>query len=131
MDDDPGQRRRPLVGVVGPCCAGKTTLVNGLNVVGIPARVIAQEHSYVPHMWQAITGPDLLIYLDVSYPVAQQRRWMNWMPADLEEQHYRLRHARAHCNLYMPTDDLTRAQVLDRALAFVASQPGLPAAPVV
>ncbi len=131
MGDEPDQRRRPLVGVVGPCCAGKTTLVKALTALGIPARVIAQEHSYVPHMWQTISGPDWLIYLDVSYGVAQERRRMNWTPADLEEQHRRLRHARTYCDLYLPTDDLTPAQVLEQTLALVTSQPRPPAPPVV
>jgi thymidylate kinase len=117
--------------VVGPCCAGKTTLVTALAAQGIAARVIAQEHSFVPHMWQVITHPDWLIYLDVSYPVAQQRRWMNWTPADLEEQRHRLRHARQHCNLYISTDDLAPLAVLAQAVTFIKSQPGPPAAPVV
>ena len=131
MGVDPDQRRRLLVGVVGPCCAGKTTLVKSLAELGIPARVIAQEHSYVPHMWQTISDPQWLIYLDVSYGAAQQRRWMNWTPGDLEEQHHRLRHARAHCDLYLSTDGLTPAQVLDQTVALIRSRPGPPDAPVV
>ncbi len=131
MGDEPDQRPRPLVGVVGPCCAGKTTLVRALTELGIPARVIAQEHSYVPHMWRTITDPGLLIYLDVSFDVAQQRRRMTWTPADLEEQHHRLRHARAHCDLYLPTDDLTPAQVFEQALALIGSRRDPPGTPVV
>jgi hypothetical protein len=119
MDNEPDQRRPPLVGIVGPCCAGKSTLLSALQALGYSARVIAQEHSYVPHMWQVLTRPTWLVYLDVTYLVAQQRRWMDWTPADLEEQHHRLRHAREHCHLYLPTDPLTPDQVLDQNLDFL------------
>jgi hypothetical protein len=131
MDDEPDQRRPPLVGIVGPCCAGKTTLFQALNALGYAARVVAQEHSFVPYMWQVITRPRWLIYLDVSYPVAQQRRWMDWTPADLDEQHRRLRHAREHCHLYLPTDALTPAQVLEATLEFLKGHSASPTVPVV
>jgi thymidylate kinase len=110
-----------VVGVVGPCSAGKSTLVRALQARGYAARHIAQEHSFVPHMWQTVARPDVLIYLDVSYPVAQQRRWMDWQPADLAEQRRRLEHARAHCHLYLATDDLSIETVRERALDFLAS----------
>ena len=58
---------RLIIGVVGPCAAGKTTLVAALREMGYNVRHIAQEHSYVPYMWQRLAKPDLLIYLDVSY----------------------------------------------------------------
>jgi adenylate kinase family enzyme len=127
--DEPAERRPRLggvrrvgdhlVGIVGPCCAGKTTLASALCAHGYAARVIAQEHSYTPYMWEAITHPDTLIYLDVSYAVAQQRRWMNWTTADLAEQHRRLRHAREHCHLYLHTDPLTPEQVYEQVAAFL------------
>ena len=97
---------RPIVGIVGPCCAGKTTLARLLQAQGFNAKPIAQEHSFAPRMWQQIGHADLLVYLDVSHPVALQRRWMNWQPADLEEQHRRLGHARQHASLYVDTDPL-------------------------
>ncbi len=53
--------------------------MQGLKQRGYPnARPISQEHSYVPYMWQRITNPDVLIYLDVSFENAQKRRWLNW-----------------------------------------------------
>ena len=55
------------IGVVGPCGAGKSTLVNALAEHGYPARHIAQEHSYVPSMWKRMVNPDILIYLEASY----------------------------------------------------------------
>ncbi len=56
-----------LIGVVGPCGAGKSSLVAGLKAEGFLVRHIAQEHSYVPDMWKRLSNPDILIYLDVSY----------------------------------------------------------------
>ena len=57
---------RPLIAVVGVCAAGKSTLVQALRAEGFNARQVLQEHSYVPNMWQRITNPDLLIYLDCT-----------------------------------------------------------------
>jgi cytidylate kinase len=109
------------VGVVGPCCAGKSTLVAALTARGYVARHIAQEHSFAPRMWHVIGHTDVLVFLDVSYAVAQQRRWMNWQPHHLQEQQRRLRHARDHCHLYLHTDTLTAQEVLNRVLAFLAA----------
>lgn len=108
-----------LVGIVGPCGAGKTTLTDALAAQGYQVRHIAQEHSYVKDMWKRITGPDLLIFLDVSYPVSQQRRPMNWTEADFNQQQDRLVHAREHADLYLQTDMLDIVEVRERALAFV------------
>jgi len=108
-----------VVGVVGPCCSGKSTLVSALQQRGYTVRHIAQEHSFAPRMWQIIGKANVLIYLDVSFPVAQQRRWMDWQPADLAEQQRRLRHAREHCDLYLQTDTLTPAEVLTRVLSLL------------
>ena len=94
----------PIVGIVGPCCAGKSTLIRTLGALGYSARHIAQEHSYAPRMWQIIGQPDVLVFLDVSYPVAQQRR---------------LRHAREHCDLYLHTDALTIEQARQRVIEFL------------
>lgn len=108
-----------LVGVVGPCGSGKSTLIAGLEKHGYRCRHIAQEHSYVPTMWQKITKPDLLIYLAASFPVSTVRRKLNWQKEDHEEQLRRLDHARQHAHLFIDTDDLTPEQVLQRALDFL------------
>ncbi|HUH98473.1 MAG TPA: hypothetical protein VLZ89_14000, partial [Anaerolineales bacterium] len=63
-----------LIGVVGPCGSGKSTLIAGLEREGWRCRHIAQEHSYVPYMWQRITHPDLLIYLQASFEISTRRR---------------------------------------------------------
>jgi ABC-type glutathione transport system ATPase component len=95
-----------LIGIVGPCGAGKSTLTDALDSLGYSTRHIAQEHSYVKDMWKRITNPDLLIFLQVSYTLSQQRRPMNWTEADYEEQQRRLSHAREHADLYLDTDNL-------------------------
>jgi hypothetical protein len=110
---------KTMIGIVGPCAAGKTTLIAGLKQLGYPARHIAQEHSYVPTMWQRLADPRLLIYLDVSYPVSIQRRPQNMTAAEFAEQVDRLRHARQHADLYIHTDDLAPEEVLERVVRFI------------
>ena len=108
------------IGIVGPCSAGKTTLATGLKGRGYPnARPIAQEHSYVPYMWQRITNPDILIFLEVSYDNAQLRRWLNWTPDEYQEQLHRLDHARQHANFILDTNPLSVDQVLETVLEYL------------
>ncbi|MBU0511729.1 MAG: hypothetical protein KJ638_08520, partial [Chloroflexi bacterium] len=57
-----------IIGVVGACGSGKSSLVAGLSEHGYHAHHIAQEHSFVPDMWQRLTKPDVLIFLNISYP---------------------------------------------------------------
>lgn len=112
---------KPLIGVVGPCGSGKSTLIAGLEKYGFRCRHIAQEHSYVQAMWQIISKPDILIYLGASFPVSTQRRKLNWQEKDYQEQLRRLGHAREHAHLIVNTDDLTPEQVLQHALDFIQS----------
>jgi hypothetical protein len=110
---------KPLVGVVGPCGSGKSTLVAGLEKHGYACRHIAQEHSYVPAMWQIISRPAILIYLGASYPVSTTRRKLVWQEKEYQEQLRRLSHAREHAHIIIETDDLAPEQVLKKALAFL------------
>jgi shikimate kinase len=111
----------PVVGVVGPCCSGKSTLVRALRERGYPAKDIAQEHSFAPRMWQIVGQAEVLVYLDVSYAVAQQRRRMDWRPEDLAEEQRRLQSARERCDLYLNTDALTPEQVQAQVLGFLGT----------
>ncbi|MBC8335804.1 MAG: hypothetical protein ISR59_06295 [Anaerolineales bacterium] len=112
-------KKELLIGIVGPCSSGKSTLVAGLKKHMVHARNIAQEHSYVKDMWRRLINPDLLIFLQVSYPIAQIRRKLNWNLADYEEQGHRLRHARKLADFYLDTDLLTPKEVLEAALDFI------------
>ena len=109
------------IGVVGPCAAGKSTLVKGLNEHGYRVRHIAQEHSYVPEMWQKISNPDILIYLDVSFQVSTARRNLNLTETEFKTQLNRLAHARQHADLYIQTDLLTVSHVLTQVLQYLSS----------
>ncbi len=110
-----------LIGVVGTCAAGKTTLVQGLRDHGFNAKPIAQEHSYVPYMWERLTHPDILIYLEVAFQLTMDRRHLDWTYAEYAEQLHRLRHARQHAHLTIDTSTLTTDQVLARALSYLDS----------
>ncbi len=101
----------PLIGIVGPCGAGKSTLSSRLAECDFSVRHIAQEHSYVPTMWQRITKPDILIYLDVSYENTVKRRTLDWTESEYQEQLHRLRHARQHADYYLDTNHLDQAGV--------------------
>jgi adenylate kinase family enzyme len=109
----------PLIGVVGPCGSGKSTLIAALEKHGYRCRHIAQEHSYVQAMWQIISRPDILIYLDASFPVSTQRAKLDWQEKDHREQLRRLTHAHQHAHLVVNTDDLTPEQVLQQVLDFL------------
>ncbi len=73
-------------------------------------------------MWQIITKPDFLIYLEASFEVCTTRRKLNWTPADYAEQLRRLAHAKEHANLIIQTDELNPSEVLERALKFLANE---------
>jgi shikimate kinase len=113
---------RPLrVALVGPCTSGKSTLAKALRAAGYEARQPAQEHSYVPAMWQKLTQPDILIYLDVDYENVMVRRPKNpGSPERLAEQHQRLNHARQHCDFYLDTSAFTSAEVQAQVLTFLS-----------
>jgi cytidylate kinase len=96
----------PVIGLVGPCTSGKSTIRKILEAEGYPCRHIAQEHSFVKDMWQVVAHPDLLVFLDVSYEETLRRRNQDWTRAEYEEQLRRLAHARQHADLEIMTDGM-------------------------
>ena len=110
----------PLIGVVGPCSSGKSVLARRLRARGYRVKEICQEHSGVPDMWQRITKPALLVYLDVSMEEGARREGLakpsSWW---VEAREFRLAHARRHCDLYVDTTELTPDEVLEKVAAFL------------
>jgi deoxyadenosine/deoxycytidine kinase len=121
-DKEPPGKLKPLIGIAGPCGAGKTTLAEGLHRNGYRARAIAQEHSFVKDMWQRITRPDVLIFLQASCSVGAQRRQMKWIESEWEEQQRRLAHAREHADFFLNTNSLGIVEVLNHVLEFLKNR---------
>ncbi len=119
-DKDAGDPASTQIGIVGPCTAGKSTLINRLRGrYAVALRHIAQEHSYVQDMWQRISRPDWLVFLDVSYPFSMKRKKLDWTVEEYQEQQRRLTHARQHADLYLMTDELTPEEVEERVREFL------------
>lgn len=108
------------IGIVGPCSSGKSTLARALRALGYRVKEIMQEHCAAPTMWQRISNPDVLIYLDVGMDVAAQREGLT-QPSSwwIEEREVRLAHARAHCDLYIDTSTLAPEDILTQALEYL------------
>jgi predicted ATPase len=118
MDDD--YRNRYIV-IVGPCAAGKSTLRDHLLTRGFTqVRVVAQEHSGVRDLWKMRGYPEALIFLDVRAVTANARQGRSdWTSATQAEQFQRLQQARAACDLYLPTDELSPDEVADQVEHYI------------
>ncbi len=102
------------IAIVGPCASGKSSLAERLKKAGYSARQIAQEHSYVPDMWQKLSRPDVLIFLDASFETCTERKDLSWSPEEYETQRERLKHALEHNDIYLQTDELSEEEVFKR-----------------
>ncbi|MEM7802137.1 MAG: hypothetical protein AAF633_23290 [Chloroflexota bacterium] len=111
MDDH--EFKNLKIAIVGPCSSGKSTLRKSLHSVGYThIKNPTQEHSYVPDMWQKISKPDILIYLDVDYPATLERRpHIDLGPNRVKHQSDRLAHARQHADLYIDTSQLNPQEI--------------------
>ncbi|MHC1785007.1 MAG: hypothetical protein AB9891_20015 [Anaerolineaceae bacterium] len=120
----PNLKGAPLIGIVGPCGSGKSTIAAGLTKYGLNIKPICQEHSYVPTMWQRITKPDVLVFLDASHGETVRRKHLNWTAEEYQEQHRRLLHAREHADVYLFTDGSTPFETM-RELLSILREKGL------
>src|SRR5215210_2586871 len=104
--------------VVGPCAAGKSTLVTALRALGYDAHVSGQEHSEIATLWQR-SDPDVLIALDVDITAVRDRRggsWPEWLH-DLQVR--RLAAASRAANLAIDTTALSPQTIVDRVVAYL------------
>src|SRR5918993_2920015 len=104
--------------VVGPCAAGKSTLVAALRALGYDAHVSGQEHSEIATLWQH-SQPDVLIALDVDIAAVRSRRggsWPEWLH-DLQVR--RLAAASRAADLAIDTTTLSTHAVVARVLAYL------------
>ena len=110
----------PRVAVVGPCAAGKSTLVAALRGRGYDAHAVGQEHSGVPYLW-LLGEPDVLIFLDVDLPTTSRRRETVWPDELYATQQARLANARQHADLYLDTSTLNAHDVAERVAGFLTA----------
>jgi len=117
---DDGGEHSPRIVVVGPCAAGKTTLVGNLRPLGYNIKSCVQEHSLTPQLWKKFSKAEILVFLDAELrTIAQRQNRSDWTQRRLDGQRERLADARANCDLYLSTDGLTREQVADAVEAFL------------
>jgi guanylate kinase len=119
----------PRIVVVGPCAAGKSTLVANLRPQGYDIRSCVQEHSYMPDLWRRFSKAEVLIFLDAQLEtIAHRQKRSDWTQDRLDVQQRRLAHARAHCDFYLATDDLRREEVAERVRMFLQGRQIVPCA---
>jgi hypothetical protein len=110
---------RPLV-VVGPCAAGKTTLVEGLVALGVDARAVAQEHSAIPNLFcRNVPDDAVLVYLTADYRVLHGRRPHSSGRPQYAAERPRLESARAAADLLLHTDGVGIEEVRARVLTWL------------
>lgn len=120
----PGQG--PRVAFVGPCGAGKSTIVRRLRELGLDARMPAQEHSGVEEMWQKLLNPDYLVALDAPNAVLRQRRpGIDLNDAVLAEERRRLAHAFRHADLTLDTSRMEEHEVIEAVLRWLRERGAL------
>ncbi len=112
-----------LIGVVGNCVSGKTTLVEGLKREGYQAVNIPQEHSVTPRFWRKF-NVDFLVMLSCTLATARARRQIPWGQVRLDRQAAILADAKANCDLYLPTDNFTIPEVLEQVIEAVEAWRG-------
>jgi GTPase SAR1 family protein len=104
--------------VVGPCAAGKSTLVSALRALGYDAHVSGQEHSEIAMLWQHLQ-PDVLIALDVDITAVRNPRgdsWPEWLH-DLQVR--RLAAASRAADLTIDTTMLSTQAMIARVVAYL------------
>ena len=98
--------------LVGVCAAGKTTVSHLLRERGIPARVVAQEHSTVPELYRH-GGDGWLVMLCADWQTVHRRRRLSWDPEFYHTEWIRLSQARQEAGLVIHTDMLSAQAVAD------------------
>jgi chloramphenicol 3-O-phosphotransferase len=104
--------------VVGPCAAGKSTLVTALRALGYDAHVSGQEHSEIATLWRH-SQPDVLIALDADISAVRNRRGESWPEWLHDLQVRRLAAASQAADFAIDTSTLSTHTVVARVLAYL------------
>ena len=104
--------------VVGPCAAGKSTLVTALRELGYDAHASGQEHSEIAMLWQH-SHPDVLIALEVDIAAVRDRRGGSWPEWLHDRQVRRLAAASRAADLAIDTTAISPQTLVDRVVAYL------------
>jgi deoxyadenosine/deoxycytidine kinase len=115
----PSSELLPRIVVVGPCAAGKSTLVEALQALGYDAHVSGQEHSAIATLWRH-SRPDILIALEADISAVRARRGDDWPEWLHDVQMQRLQSAVAAADLTIDTTNLDPESVSARVVAYLA-----------
>lgn len=111
----------PLV-LVGVCAAGKSTLAQQLEMRGVAARAVAQEHSRVMDLYHR--SGQWVIVLVADWNTVHRRRQLSWDLAFYRTEWDRIGDARQAAALIIHTDWLNPSQVADRVTTWFDRQFG-------
>lgn len=109
--------------VVGPCAAGKSTLVAALRARGYDARVSGQEHSVVSFLWR-LSDPDIVVSLAADIAAVRARRDEHWPEWLYDLQMARLREAVAAADVRIDTTTRDADGVAAEVVAFLEGEAG-------
>jgi hypothetical protein len=71
-------------------------------------------------MWQRLTRPDVLVYLEASLDTLQSHRpTSEWTAARLAEARHRLRHAARHADLRLSVDGVSAEETARQVLEYL------------
>lgn len=109
--------------VVGTCASGKTTIVRELKARGFEAATCSQEHTTNPYLWRR-KEPRFLVVLQCKEATVQKRRGRVFPKGLHKKQVQRLGKARKHCHLFLPTDDLTISDAVEKIVESFTKEMG-------
>lgn len=120
-DFTPAYPISPLV-LIGVCASGKSTLAQELEVLGVKARAVAQEHSQVHDLYRR--SGHWVVVLVANWDTVHRRRQLSWDLDFYRAEWERISDARKAAALIVHTDWLSPVDVAARVTTWFDRQFG-------